>query len=107
MKEIIPRRIGTNPLLETRAEAELKVNKKIRYQQIIEILSESPEPMTAKELSVEMKNRGYSKTDERNVAAPRITELLKKGILENVGTKVCEYSGTTVGVFSLRNVNGN
>lgn len=107
MKEIIPRRIGTNPLLETRAEAELKVNKKIRYQQIIEILSESTEPMTAKELSVEMKNRGYSKTDERNVAAPRITELLKKGILENVGTKVCEYSGTTVGVFSLRKVNGN
>lgn len=107
MKEIIPRRIGTNPLLETKAEAEQKVNKKIRYQQIIEILSESNEPMSAKDLSVEMKNRGYSKTDERNVAAPRITELLQKGILENVGTKVCEYSGSTVGVFTLRQINGN
>ena len=104
---MILEKINKFDIFKKKAEAEQKVNKKIRYQQIIEILSESKEPMSAKDLSVEMKNRGYSKTDERNVAAPRITELLQKGILENVGTKVCEYSGSTVGVFTLRQINGN
>ena len=50
---------------ETKAEAESKVNKKNHYFQIIEILNDFDKPMTAKEIAIEMKNRGYSKTDEK------------------------------------------
>ena len=63
MDEIIPRRYGQNPLAETKTEAELKVNKKNHYFQIIEILNDFDKPMTAKEIAIEMKKRGYSKTD--------------------------------------------
>ena len=105
MEGIIARRLGQNPLLETRTEAELKVNKKNHYFQIIEILNDFNVPMTAKEIAVEMKNRGYSKTDERNVSAPRITEMLQKGWLDCVGKKKCQYTNTEVGVFIVRNVN--
>ena len=34
MEEIIPRMPGQNPLLETRAEAELKVNKKEKISSV-------------------------------------------------------------------------
>lgn len=104
MEEIVPRRPGQNPLLETRAEAELKVNKKNHYFQIIEILNDFNRPMTAKEIAVEMKSRGYSYTDERNVSAPRITEMLQNGLLDCVGKKKCQYTNTMVGVFVVRNV---
>ena len=49
-----PRIPGTNPLVETRKESEEIVNKQRRYQQIIEILTESKEPLSAKEIAVEM-----------------------------------------------------
>ena len=103
MGKIIARRPGQNPLQETRAEAELKVNKKNHYFQIIEILNDFNRPMTAKEIAVEMKSRGYSYTDERNVSAPRITEMLQKGLLDCVGKKKCQYTNTEVGVFVVRN----
>lgn len=107
MDEINPRRLGTNPLLETRAEAHCKVKKKNHYIEIIEILNDFNIPMTAKEIAVEMKNRGYSKTDERNASAPRITEMLQDGLLECVGDKVCQYTNNSVGVFVVRNLRGH
>ena len=104
MTEINPRRPGTNPLIETKKEAELKINKKNQKCRIIEILNDFNIPMTAKEISVELKKRGYSKTDERNAAAPRITEMLDEGLLDCVGTKKCSYTGNEVGVFVVKNV---
>lgn len=97
------RRVGQNPLIETKVESELTVDKLKRYKQIIEILVENDnKPMTAKEIAVEMKNRHYTPTDERNFAAPRITELLKKGVMDCLGKRKCEYTNKTVGVFNLR-----
>ena len=59
--------------------------------------------MTAKEIAVEMYKICYAYKDERNVAAPRITELLKKGILDCSKTKVrCMYSGKMVSQFIIR-----
>lgn len=102
MDEISLRRYGTNPLIETRKESELLVDKKKRCSQIIEILKESEEPLTAKEIAVRMCKKGYIPTSERNFSAPRITEMLDKGILDCVGTKLCEYTGKNVGAFVLR-----
>ena len=98
---IIQRRMGENPMLETRAESNESVDKHKRYIQIIEILSESKKLMTAKEIAVEMNKRGYTPTSERNYSSPRITELLRTGVLDCVGKKKCEYSGKSVSVFGL------
>lgn len=66
---MIKREYGESPTLETRTEAEESVNKKIRYNQIVEILFGGKE-MTAKEIAVEMHQRGYIPTTERNYTAP-------------------------------------
>jgi len=98
---MIERRYGTNPTLETRSEANETVDKAKRYKQIIEILVGGKE-MTAKEIAVEMCNRGYTPTTERNFSSPRITELLKNGVLDCIGKKRCDYTSKTVSVFKLR-----
>mgnify|MGYP005806001903 CR=1 FL=1 len=98
MRHRIP---GTNPLAEARKESEETVDKKIRYQQIIEILTDASEPLSAKEIAVEMYEKHYVPTSERNFSSPRLTELLKMGIVDCVGKKVCEYTHKTVGVFEL------
>ncbi|MBQ7030799.1 MAG: DNA gyrase [Bacilli bacterium] len=97
------RRFGTNPLLETRAEAYDSVDKQKRYSQILEILSSNIEPMSAKEISVSMFNKGYVPTSERNFVSPRLTELSYEGVVECVGTKICNYTGKKVGVWEIRN----
>lgn len=93
---------GENPTFETRglSNDEISKNKKKRYKQIIEILAESKE-MTAKEIAVEMCNKGYIPTSERNFTGPRLTELSYKGIVEPVGKKKCTYTGKTVAVYKL------
>ena len=96
-------RPGVIPTFETRQESYETVDKQKRYRQIIEIMKDFDKPLTAKEIAVEMYKRGYSYTDERNVSAPRITELLEKGILDCSKTKVrCKYSGKMVSQFVLR-----
>lgn len=101
---ITQRRLGENPLIENQFEAYESVDKQKRYKQIIEILTEGKE-MTAKEIAVEMYKRGYTPTSERNFASPRITELLRIGVLDCLGKKKCEYSGKSVSVFGLLNEN--
>ena len=97
MIERIP---GEIPTLETRSEANETVDKKKRYKQIIEVLQGGKE-MTAKEIAVEMRNRGYIPTSERNFTAPRLTELSKNGVVEPVGKQRCTYTGKTVCVYTL------
>lgn len=98
---MIKREYGESPTLETRKESEEGVNKKIRYTQIVEILFGGKE-MTAKEIAVEMHQRGYIPTTERNYTAPRLTELSQKGIVEPIGKEVCKYTGKKVAVYKLR-----
>ena len=68
---------------ETRTESHESVDKTLRYSQILECLD--GKEMTAKEIAVEMHNRGYIPNDERNFTAPRLTELSIKGIVEPCG----------------------
>lgn len=87
-----------------KAIAEKQVNKQKRYREILECLGNNE--MTAKEISNEMYLRGYIPTNERNFTSPRITELLIKGVLEEVGSKKCEWTGKTVTIFKRRVDNG-
>jgi hypothetical protein len=96
------RRLGQPITSDMRAASNESVNRIVRQQQVIEILTDGP--MTAKEVAVEMWRRGYSMNDDRNNAAPRLTELCKHGVVEPIGKKVCGYSGKSVTVFARRKV---
>lgn len=99
------RRLGENPMLETRAESYESVDIKLRQNQIKEILEDSKTPMSDKEIAVEMSKRSYIPTSERNFSSPRITELLQTGELEVIGKKKCQYSNKKVRVVALRKNN--
>lgn len=96
------RRLGEIPTLETRSESYESVDKNKRYKQILEIMIDNKEPMTAKEISVEMYKRGFTPTSERNFSSPRITELLRNGTLDVIGKKRCKFTGKTVSVYAVR-----
>ena len=96
------RRLGENPTLETRGLANESVDKNKRYKQILEIMIDNKEPMSAKEISVEMYKRGFTPTSERNFSSPRITELLRNGTLDVIGKKRCKFTGKTVSVYAVR-----
>jgi hypothetical protein len=85
---------------ETRTESYEKVDKTLRYSQILECLD--GKEMTAKEIAVEMYKKGYIPSDERNFTGPRLTELSIKGIVEPIRKQKCEYTGKTVSVYRIR-----
>lgn len=82
---------GEIPTLETRAEAEQTVDKRKRYEQILEVMSEY-QPLTAKEIAVRMYIRKYIPDKDRNHVSPRLTEMMYDGRVEPVGKKTCEYT---------------
>ena len=84
---------------DTRKESYDKVDKRKRYMQIKNVLDNKT--LTAKEIAVEMCKCGYIPTDERNFAAPRLTELCQMGEVEIVGKKKCEYTGKRVSVYRI------
>lgn len=94
------RKVGEITTYDTRSESHETVDKKKRYKQIIEILTDGKE-MTAKEIAVEMHEKGYVPTSERNFSHPRISELLKIGVVDCIGKKKCKYTNKTVSVFKL------
>lgn len=96
------RRYGTNPMAETRRESHDKVDKAKRYRQIKAILKPCKKGLTAKEIAVRMYMRGYTPTEERNFASPRLTELCEKGVVEPVGKTICKYTGKKVTVYRVR-----
>ena len=96
---MITRRSGEITTFDTRGEANESVDRVKRYTQIIECLKEKD--MTAKEIAVRMYEKGYIPTDERNFAAPRLTELSQRGIVEPVGKKLCMFTGKAVAVYHL------
>lgn len=89
-------------IFDTREESNKKVNKAARYKQIIEILNENPNPLSAREIATEMCKKGYTPSNERNYAAPRINELTEAGILGFADVKKCEYTGRTVYTFEVK-----
>lgn len=82
---------------ETRRESHETVDKEKRYEQIMAILKSKP--MTAKEIAVEMCRLGLTPNSERNFSAPRLTELVDKGMVKTIGKKVCDYTGKKVTIY--------
>lgn len=86
---------------ETRRESHEQVDKQKRFNEIKYILSQFPEGLTAKQIAIQMKNLGFTDNDDRNNAAPRLTELSISGVVEPVGKTKCNYSGKMVSVYKL------
>ena len=100
MSEIERRNPGEYTTYETRSESHEKVDKRVRYRQILECLD--GRELTAKECADEMFRKGYIPTNERNFCAPRLTEMSEEGIVEPVGKKVCRWTGKKVAVYAIR-----
>ena len=96
------RKAGEYTTYETRGESHDKTDKNRRYKEILGILREHPEGLTAKEVAVWMHRLKYARSTERNLSAPRLTELMNDGKVEPIGKKVCQYTGRKVAVFAIR-----
>jgi len=79
---------------------DIQEKQKIRYEQILNRLDK---PKTAKEIAVELYEMGITNTTDRNVTAPRLTELEKRGIVRAVTKKKCEWTGKKVAVYEKVN----
>ncbi len=86
--------------IQTRRESNEKVNKKVREQQVLEILSDGIE-RTAREVAFEMCERGFTNTVERNNASPRLTSLLEQRKVVIVGKALDTVTGKRVAVFKI------
>ena len=66
---------------ETRRESYYTVLTTLteRHKAVLTILKECGD-MTAQDIATELYSRGITSTDERNFAAPRLTELADKGL---------------------------
>ena len=98
------RRYGEDPRKDTRADANVSVDRQKRYAQILNCLEERG-ASTAKEIAVWMCLTGLTTTSDRNLAAPRLTELCEQGKVEPLGKTKCIYTGKTVTVYGLREDN--
>lgn len=96
------RSYGTNPMAECKHDANEKVDRNKRYQQILNELKRCKKGLTAKEIAVRMNRKHLIPDADRNHVSPRLTELMEKGKVEPVGKVKCEYTGHTVTVFQLR-----
>ena len=100
MSEIEYRNPGEYTTYETRSESHEKVDKRVRYRQILECLD--GKELTAKEIADAMFRKGYIPTNERNYSAPRLSEMSEQGMVEPVGKKVCQWTGKKVAVYAIR-----
>ena len=88
---------------ETRRESyeAAKADTAARRRAILGILADNG-GMTAREIAVELHRRGITPTDERNYAAPRLTELYKAGKITTAGKKQCPQTGRNIAVWEIR-----
>ncbi len=77
---------------------DIKPQKRTKYMQILEILSNKE--MTAREIELEMNRRGYSTYFDMNHVRPRLTELVKEyGKVYECGVKTDNLTKKKVAVY--------
>ncbi|MDR1892202.1 MAG: hypothetical protein LBQ48_04270 [Oscillospiraceae bacterium] len=86
---------------ETRRESYLAILPTLAQRQktVLQILKDYGE-MTAQEVADSLFLMNITPTNERNFAAPRLTELCDMGLAEAIGKKVCGKTGRTVSIWS-------
>ena len=86
---------------ETRRESYRAVLPSLtaRQKTILQILKDCGD-MTAQQVADTLCFLRITPTNERNFAAPRLTELAEKGLVQAVGKKICGKTGRKVSVWS-------
>lgn len=95
-------RLGDGITVETRSESYRATQQEaaVRRRIILEILTVRGE-LTAREVAAELYRRGHTPSDERNFAAPRLTELKAAGQVKVIGKRKCDYTGRSVAVWAV------
>lgn len=89
---------------DTRLESYEKINKETMYNLIVNTLKEYKNSgLTAREIAIELYNKGLVKSNDRQATAPRLTELVDKGIVVVIGKKMDEFTQRNVAVYTLYN----
>ena len=70
-----------------------------RHKECLEALS-SIGPATAKEVAIYLFNKGYTKILERNIAHPRLKELVDRGKVKVIGKKKDNKTNRNVSIYS-------
>ncbi len=83
---------------ETRAESFKDLEIEEKQKQVLECLGNKE--MTVREVLKEMLRRGYTKMNDRNEVAPRMTELFQKRQLVIVAKKKDEETGKATAVYA-------
>lgn len=97
---MVNRNPGENPMLENQIESNTSIDRRKRYSQILEVMKD--QEMTFREIARAMFDKGYTIGTETTYSQPRVTEMVRKGMIEPVGTKVSDVSGKKVTVFRVR-----
>lgn len=79
--------------MNTKVESLKKLDRATRYRMILEKLKQYPNGLTARELAIML---GFY---ERNATAPRLNELVKKGIVKENGIRYDELTQRNVTIF--------
>ena len=88
---------------KTRRDSYRQIHPKIRSRQLV-ILSilQDCGPLSAQEVANELHRCCYTLSDERNLAAPRLTELARTGEVIATGKKICTRTKRSVTVWAAR-----
>ena len=100
---MIQTRPGVYVEAETRAISNELVDKDQYYSWIIQVLKlYKDKAMSAREIAIQLWRRGLTISDERQVTAPRLTELKRMWIVEAVGKEKDVITGRLVTKYRLK-----
>lgn len=71
----------------------------IKRRELILLILLQNGDMTAQEIATELYLRGVTQSEDRNHAAPRLTELKQAGKVKAVGKKICHRTGRSVTIW--------
>lgn len=84
---------------ETRIQSYRQTEKQPLRQLVLDALGSNE--LTAREIAVEMYNRGLLPYPARAIIQPRITELVEAGVIEAVGMKLDTETERKVAVYKV------
>jgi hypothetical protein len=100
--KIFKRENGESPTLECRHDSHEATDKQKRRKDILFVLENSSKPLTAMEIAEDLFFLGKVNRCDRNVTAPRLTEMCADGTIEPVGKKKCQFTGRMVTCYQIR-----
>lgn len=84
---------------QTRRESNQEVCRDKKNRMILDQLAYGP--ATAREVAIALHAQGLTLTEERNETAPRLTEMMQKGIVEVCGKRKDSKTGRKAAIYKI------